>query len=283
MRAVLACVFWVGALSAAEPAGTRWVSLFNGRDLSGWQTWLGTPDKSVDGLATPRKPNGDYAASVGHDDPKHVFSVVQADGVPALRISGEIFGAITSEAEYGDFHVKLEFKWGERKWPPREKAVRDSGLLYYAVGPDGATSNKAWMRSIECQVQEHDVGDFWTIDGTTVELEGEKSENGDVVYKKGAPRIRVGKDPRRAIKGFDNEKPSGEWNTLEVVCLRGTCVHAVNGKVNMVLSDPRETLADGLTRPLTRGRFQIQSEGAEVFYRNIMVTPVTEFPAAYKP
>jgi hypothetical protein len=273
----------LGLAQAAAAADARWTALFNGRDLAGWETWLGTPDKSVEGLETPRKPNGDYAAPVGHDDPKHVFSVVRVDGAPAIRISGEIFGAITSKAEYDNFHMRLEFKWGERKWPPREKAVRDSGFLYYAVGPHGATSNKAWMRSIECQIQEHDVGDFWTIDGTTVELEAERNEGRDVVYKKGAPRTRVGQDPHRAVKGLDNEKPSGEWNTLEVACVRGTCVHAVNGKPNMVLSDPREPLVDGVARPLTRGRFQIQSEGAEVFYRNIAVRPVTEFPPAYKP
>jgi hypothetical protein len=28
---------------------------------------------------------------------------------------------------------------------------------------------------------------------------------------------------------------------------------------------------------------QIQTEGAEVFYRNIAVRPITEFPKAYRP
>jgi hypothetical protein len=51
----------------------------------------------------------------------------------------------------------------------------------------------------------------------------------------------------------------------------------------MVLENPRQPAAGGERAPLTRGRFQIQSEGAEVFYRNIVVRPVTDFPAAYKP
>ena len=87
----------------------------------------------------------------------------------------------------------------------------------------------------------------------------------------------------RAIKALDNENPTGSWNTVEVLCLRGTCLHAVNGKVNLVLTNPRQPTADGGTAPLTKGRFQIQTEGAEVFYRNIEVRPITEFPKAYRP
>jgi hypothetical protein len=73
-------------------------------------------------------------------------------------------------AQYGDFHLRLEFKWGEKKWPPRESVVRDSGILYYAVGGHGASPNKAWMRSVECQVQEHDVGDYWGVAGAIVDV-----------------------------------------------------------------------------------------------------------------
>jgi hypothetical protein len=54
------------------------------------------------------------------------------------------------------------------------------------------------------------------------------------------------------------------------------------GKVNLVLTNPRQPAAGGLA-PLTRGRFQIQSEGAEVYYRNIAVRRITEFPDGYRP
>ena len=220
-------------------------------------------------------------------DPKHVFTVVELDGKPAIRISGQGFGALTGKQEYGDFHLRMEFRWGEKKWPPRENVVRDSGILYYAVGEHGASPNKAWMRSLECQVQEHDVGDYWGVAGAIVDVAGERRSVGDgkaplVHFAKGSPRLVVEGPTPRAIKAFDNENPTGSWNTVEVLCLRGTCVHAVNGKVNLVLTNPRQPTADGGTAPLTRGRVQIQTEGAEVFYRNIEVRAITEFPKPYR-
>ena len=39
---------------------------------------------------------------------------------------------------------------------------------------------------------------------------------------------------------------------------------------------------DGKEEPLTRGRIQLQSEGAEVFYRNIRLRPITEIPAEFQ-
>jgi hypothetical protein len=38
---------------------------------------------------------------------------------------------------------------------------------------------------------------------------------------------------------------------------------------------------DGKETPLTKGKIQIQSEGAEVFYRNIAVRPMASIPPEY--
>jgi hypothetical protein len=231
--------------------------------------------------------DGRYTTALGLNvDPKHVFTVVQVDGRQAIRISGEIFGALTGKQEYDDFHLRMEFRWGEKKWPPRENVVRDSGILYYAVGEHGASPNKAWMRSLECQVQEHDVGDYWGVAGAIVDVTGERRSDGKeglIYFGKGAPTLAVEGPIPRAIKAFDNENPTGSWNTVEVLCLRGTCVHAVNGKVNLVLTSPRQPAANGGTAPLAKGRLQIQSEGAEVYYRNIAVRPISAFPEGYRP
>ena len=79
--------------------------------------------------------------------------MVEADGRPAVLISGEIFGAITSKDEFENYHFRVEFKWGEKRWPPREKAVRDSGVLYHCVGPQGA-SGAAGISAILFALQE---------------------------------------------------------------------------------------------------------------------------------
>ena len=292
-RVVVVVVMTLAAMSiqAAPPPSpspsVEWTSLFNGKDLAGWDTWLGIPHASVTGLDLPRDEAGKYTAAQGlNSAPKKVFTIVTVDGAPAIRISGEMFGALTSRDELSDFHLRLEFKWGEKKWPPKESAARDSGLLYYAVGEHGAADNKAWMRSLECQVQEHDTGDFWAVGGNIVDVAGDAEGEGKdrkIVHRRGAPILSVGGTPRRAIKSVDNENPTGAWNTVEVLCLRGTCLHVVNGKTNLVLANPRQTAADGTLVPLTKGRLQIQSEGAEVFYRNIQVRPIAAFPADGKP
>src|SRR5712691_7305973 len=113
------------ALTTAGAGDTAWTPLFNGKDLTGWDTWLGKPDKAQKDLGEidPTEPIG------LNRDPLKVYTVVQIDGQPAIRISGQVFGALTSKDDFGNYHLKLEFKWGEQKWPPREKAVRDSGLL----------------------------------------------------------------------------------------------------------------------------------------------------------
>ena len=75
-------------------ADGEWKRLFNGRDLTGWETFLGKPHASVD-LPGPRDAKGDHVNVVGVDvDPRRVFSVVPVDGRPAIRISGEIYGAL---------------------------------------------------------------------------------------------------------------------------------------------------------------------------------------------
>src|SRR5207247_8180006 len=82
----------------------------------------------------------------------------------------------------------------------------------------------------------------------------------------------------RIIKSETNEK-EGDWNTIEVLTVGTTSVHVVNGKVVMVLTNSRQKVGDKEV-PLTRGKLQIQSEGAEVYYRNIEVRPIAEIPAA---
>jgi 3-keto-disaccharide hydrolase len=257
----------VGANLLRAGDNDAWAPLFNGKDFAGWDTWLG-------------KPQGEKEPIGLNKDPKHVYTVVEADGKPAIRISGEIFGALTSQQEYENFHLKLEFKWGEKRWPPREKAVRDSGLLYHCVGPHGAAGS-FWMRSQELQIQEHDCGDYWSVAGAMVDVEGVR-KNGAVVYKKGGDKFTVpskGNGPR-IIKDPDNEKPTGQWNTIELIAVGGTSVHLINGKVVMILTNSRQSV-DGKEAPLTKGKIQIQSEGAEVIYCNIAIRPVTAIPEKY--
>jgi Domain of Unknown Function (DUF1080) len=202
----------------AAPEGDA-VQLFNGHDLKGFYTFLPSHGKD--------------------SDPDGIFTV--HDGM--VHVLGKEFGYFCTDKEYENYHLIVEFKWGEKRWPPRENTKRDSGVLLHCVGPD-----KVWMKSIECQIQEGDTGDFWLVDGTSLTCDGKAQKDGRVVKKK------------------DAEKPTGEWNVVEVICDGDKIQNIVNGVV----------VNEGTAASVTKGKIIFQSEGAEVFYRKIELRPLTK-------
>ena len=197
----------------------------------------------------------------------------------SIRISGENFGGISTVAEFENYHLQLQFKWGQLKWAPRKKAKKDSGLMYHAVGPHGADGGN-WMRSHEFQIEEGDCGDYWACAGAVSDVMARKENDSTYIYDpKGSMYTfsTISNNGRYCIKYPDAEKPDGEWNTLDLYCFGNKSVHVVNGVVNMVLNNSRQT-DNGKDTPLTKGKIQIQSEGSEVFYRNIKITSNYRFP-----
>ena len=58
-------------------------------------------------------------------------------------------------------------------------------------------------------------------------------------------------------------------------------MHIVNGKVVMALANARYQDGDKSV-PMTGGKLQIQSEAAEVFYRDIEIRPIPAMPEEYE-
>ncbi len=250
-------------------------NLFNGKDLTGWETYLG-PVFDENGHAAKGAP------SLGlNNDPQKVFSVVTVDGKKALRVSGEVFGGINTAETFKNYHLQLQFKWGVLKWAPKKKAKRDSGLLYFANGQQGAADGGLWMQAQEFQIQETDCGDYWGVAGGMFDVPTRKENDSTYRYDpNGEMRTFQDKPPvgRRAFKSVDAENPTGQWNTLDLYCSGDTAVHVVNGKTVMVLYHSKHTV-DGKVVPLSEGKIQLQSEGAEVFYRHIRLQPIDGIPA----
>ena len=147
-------------------AQTDWTSLWNGKDLSGWTTWLARPEPTSNVPGLNKDSNGRYTEPIGSNrDPLNVFTVVNnVDGRPAIRVSGEVFGELRTKQSFKDYHLRFQFKWGEKKWPPRDAPAtpRDSGLLYHVYAEPGA-EGRTWARSVELQIQEKDVGDLYAV------------------------------------------------------------------------------------------------------------------------
>ncbi len=201
--------------------------LFNGRNFNDWDIYL------------RKDPNHILREVVKNRDTLGVFTIKNEE----IHVSGQTFGYIITNDVFENFHLKLEFRWGEKKWFPRQDTIRDAGILYF-VPRD--LPEKIWPMSMECQIQEGDLGDFWLIDYATAEMDGQRTP---------------AKPFSRGIKKVNAEKPHGEWNTVEVVVQNNVCRHIVNGVVVNQATNPS----------LYRGRIALQSEGAELFYKNIEI------------
>ncbi len=255
--------------------GNSQAVLFNGKDLTGWNSYIGPP------LDDAGKKLNDIPVGL-NNDPNYVFSIVQKDGEKVIRISGENWGCIYTLKEYSDFHLQLQFKWGTLSWGQKKGKKKDSGVLYFSVGDNGADYG-AWMRSQEFQVEEGNCGDYWGVAGGMEDVPVIKKSDSEYVYsptgemKTFSAKSAVG---RHCIKNGDAENATGEWNTLDLYCHGDTSVQMINGKVMMVLYNSRQW-ENGQAIPLVKGKIQIQSEGAEIFYKHIMIEPLNQIPAAF--
>jgi hypothetical protein len=253
------------------PRGENRSALFNGKDLSGWDTYLGPSYDTV------KNEWGNDTIGL-NNDPLKVFSVIDHEGYHCLRISGQHFGGISTTEQYANYHLRLKFKWGEEKSAPRKTNKRDSGVLYHAVGGHGADFG-FWMRSQEYQVQEGDCGDYWGVAGGSFDVRARMLDSASYVYDpKGELYTfnEISSAGRRCMRSADMEKP-GKWNVIEIYCLGDTAVHLLNGEVVMALVHSGQ-LQNGRVIPLTAGKIQLQSEGAEIFYRDIDIQPIRQIP-----
>ena len=150
-----------------------------------------------------------------------------------IYASGEKFGYIGTEKSYSNFYLTMEFKWGTKKYAPRLNEKRDAGILYHAIIYNG---DKIWPRALECQIQEGDCGDIWLIDSASV-------THADTITPK--------RNYHRVIKSTDAEKPTGVKG--------GNITYLVNGQV----------VNEAKNSSLVAGRILLQSEGAEIYYRNV--------------
>jgi hypothetical protein len=118
----------------------------------------------------------------------------------------------------------------------------NSGVLLRIVGPD-----KVWPRCVEAQGLYGSVGDIWNIDEFPIKT--------DPVRTEGRHTVKMHKS---------NEKPLGQWNQYEITCDGPDLELKVNELVQNTAAECRET----------PGKIGIQSEGAQMEYRNIVLIPI---------
>ena len=232
-----------GVLKAAEgspdiPPHGKAITLFNGKGPGSFDSFLETQ-----GL---------------NHDPKHVFRLENG----LIHISGAEFGYLITKHAYANYYLRAEFKWGEATHAPREHKARDSGILYHVQG-----AQKVWPTSLEFQICEGETGYFYMTDGAALTDREGKRVIGPPGSAESIPRF--GAEHPQDVTGYRSpsgevEKPHGEWNLVELVAQGDHVKQYVNGKL----------VNEGWGASPSSGKILIQSEGAEIFYRDIRLFPL---------
>jgi hypothetical protein len=201
-----------------------------------------------------------------------------------IHISGEGRGYLATEQAYQNYHLSLEYRWGQRT--DGGKFVRNSGLLIHGVGPDGAAGG-VWMTSIECQLAQGCEGDLIVIRGkdatgttfpATLASETTLGPDGRTRWKAGGERTAYsGKqfwwsqhDPEFKelldTRGrWDVASPRDEWTRVECICSGQRITIRING----------QTVNECIDVHPSSGKILLQNEGHEVFFRNVEIRPIT--------
>ena len=167
-------------------------------------------------------------------DPKDTWSVV--DGT--IRCTGKPNGCMVTAKEYGDYVLKVKWRF------PADKGGNTGVLLH-------VQDDTYWPTSVEAQLLSGRAGDILLTKPPAVTLEVDKTRQD--------PKVE-----RRYLR-FETkepvEKPLGEWNEYEITCRGGDITLVVNGvKVN-----------EGKNGNLKKGRIALQSEGAEVYFKDLVI------------
>jgi hypothetical protein len=177
----LSCQTWPGRES---------LSLFNGKDLSGWH------------VDVPKMDN----------DPNVQSPFIVRDGL--LVSLGNPRGHLITDEVYSDYRLEVEYRFAGKPG--------NCGVLVHASTP--RAFYKMFPKSIEVQMNHQHAGDFWCIVEdikvpNMVERRGPKEKWG----------ITEGKNRRILNLTDGSENDPGQWNTMVIECFDDSIMVWVNG------------------------------------------------------
>jgi len=178
------------ACSSPSRTGSSAVSLFNGRDLTGWHVDVPAMD----------------------DDPDARNPFIVREG--RLVSLGTPNGHLITDAVYENYRLEVEYRFAGEPG--------NCGVLVHASSPRALY--EMFPKSLEVQMMHENAGDFWCIveDIAVPDMEarrGPPSEWG----------VTEGKKRRIPNLTDGSEKPVGEWNAMTVECVGDAIKVWVNG------------------------------------------------------
>ncbi len=248
-------------------------------NLSKWDNYLSYQHQPGYNGTQPKDENGELIEPIGLNNPDYnVFSTFKEGEDIIIKNTGEYYGCLITKEDYKNYHFQLKYKWGDTTWAYRKNLLKDSGILYHSVGPNGVEYWRSWMLSQEFQIMEGHTGDFWSQANSAIDIKAYKPESVlDPLAHESQDYLPISfNSPYRNYcrRSNNNEKPHDEWNTLDLYCFEGKSLHVVNGEVVMILKNSRYIEEDGNEVPLVKGKIQLQSEAAEIFFKDIRIREI---------
>jgi hypothetical protein len=250
---LLAMVITLSSFAQEEKKEKDWITLFNGKDLSGWTPKFSGSPCGVNILNTYRV----------EDD----ILKVSYDGYKKFD---KRYGHLYTNIPYSRYLLRMEYRFTGKMMVDAPHYVNlNSGVMIHSQSPHSMGLNQAFPVSLEFQFLADEgkgprsTGNVCTP-GTNLEIDGKLVTQH--IVKSSAPTF-----------------PAEEWVQIEIE-VRGNeqVIHRVNGKEVLRYQRPqldpegRVESADALIRAgapmqLGFGYIALQAEGQPVWFRNIML------------
>jgi len=257
------CVLSVVALVAAGCATTRrtateghWITLFNGKDLTGWTPKFAGSELGVNYKDTFRVHDGLLTACYDQWD----------------KFNGE-FGHLFYKDSFSHYRLRAEYRFvGEQVPGGPGWAFRNNGLMLHCQPPATMAKDQDFPVSIEVQLlggdgtNERSTGNLCTP-GTNVVM------NGQLVTQ-------------HCTNSSSNTYHGDQWVTAEIEVHGNRLIrHIINGQIVLEYTEPqlderdadgKKLLEAGAGLMLSEGYISIQAESHPTQFRKIELLPLAE-------
>lgn len=187
------------------------------------------------------------------NNPDTINPFIIRDGM--LVTLGEPLGHIITDDEYENYRLHVEYRFVE--------GAGNGGVMLHSSTLRAV--NDLFPQSLEVQMMHGNVGDFWCFQ-EDIEVPNMEERRG--------PKENWGSTDgklRNIKKLVDAEHPAGEYNNLVIEC--------VGDEVKVWLND---TLVNyGYSCTSQKGKIALQSEGSEIEFKRVDLTPITEITQSH--
>jgi Domain of Unknown Function (DUF1080) len=244
----------VGACKVPQNAVSSdgFTTLFNGKNWDGWHLKIRTGDSLMAQKV--------YAIENGM---VHVFKDFK-DSLELNTGKNPTHGLFFTNKKYSKFIFKFDYKWGKKKFNNFAQFQYDAGMYYHVY------EDKIWPKGLEYQVRyDHTknvnhTGDFWA---TQVQIQWYAKDNKFLLPENGGEKVPIKKNEHAALADAKFNGLNDKWNECEVIVMGNEyAIHKLNGQIVNV----------GTNLTYAEGIIGLQSETAEIFYRNIKIKEFKE-------